>query len=842
MALQLTLNAARNEMISPGWCRTILAQNMIPAKRYIYDQSSYLPDPEGFTSNTKLWHEPLTGAVMLRPNFLTQKFWNSVDYEGDKFDAGDFTYGLGALYGLPDDFETIYQQNIGGVPCSPIMVTKHGSAGGVMQNMNTLATLTLHGSTGGPVYSLVGVDTAEEALPWCYLLRTKREFIQNEGFAFQLLPRDLQAASIFPYLMVYFGGKYCLQIGTDGQAELWMNVQGKSDTWLRLAKCDYNHTMASEAGSCLNVMILPFYGYHLGIYMSSGQENAGWFGAFGGDDPSPASRFFIQCTDLKDINGNELNPSGGVDPSTGLIPITQRDNITFAGRKDSQFALSFAQIRYPAAGTLYLAAEHIGMLRPDEDPVIETRKFKDRGDVVATSLQFQGFPWDKSVDVKLMPKVEFTAGTGYPFSGWENDRVYSPQLALLTAFIEPRTESVARTSENFSAKWQTLAFRGATEDDGAVLDFTSAPNEANYYDKGFTTVDLTVTDGMLAPPVTYALFGGVIDGFHTRHDVERPFASFSARDHWDILEKTYTWDSPVWDGRLLKEAVVWLLKQAGFHPNDIYVQPGALGITIPNTRRAGEYSHWQNEAESVADQLRRMLALSKVRIRPGYAPDGVIAEGGNTLTRANFCWEVMSLPQYTSSAQVVAKFWNDRPVGFPFPAESVRFAAAVPDLYCKALERDVRPPLYNILHLDAPTGSGKDAKRTMITHVNQASISDPAHKDYLGRAIRGYVYPGGHSAGPDDLVIYAREREREDMHSTEIASWDGEWRPKLREWDFVEIFARNTVTRQIVSFGVYQILERSLTLNIELGYGLDTHYVGKYVGAGDAYTDPGPPL
>lgn len=827
----LTLNNSRKELVEPPYCRTQLAQNFVPGAKPA-GITEYVATPEGFWSGTagRFFHDPLTGLLTLRPNFLDQGFWTTDDFEADKLAAADWDFGSG-------DFVEQFLQQIGATPVSPVVFTAHGNTAGAIDPLTGLTTLSLHGSTGGPPVELLQGAAAAD---YAYLLQTERVFARNEAFAFQLISHDLAMASTFPSHLVYFGKRYALLIGIGGRMELWRNEfadeaeVGAANEWRMLAALDYSASIDGQAQQSVSVMVLPYSERFIGILVGPGMANTSWVGAFGGEETSPARRYLVPIADEVEF-----------DEATELFKLTAADKITVAGLKTGQFSLGFYKIRYPAVSqTMHLAPEDLGALFPDDTPGWTAWETHNRGSTTFETINVDGTAWDPATDRKVVGEIVMTAGAGLDFESAAGEWIYTPEVHYATLQVPPKIELVDRSlSEvDLTQLWRRLSFVQRASAPG-YLDIETVNNESldTHFRKPSFPVRLELQDDLSG--TDYVLFDGLVTRNEANVPVERPQLALTANDGWQTLRENTFWDSPVFDAQEGYTALRWYLNGCGFDDSRIYVQDAALTPLLPEPVRPQDYTY-RSQGETGEEACYRILdAGLELTLDERHAETGWTAiDGVTALTETDMVWVIGIRPVFVDeeSTPTVAKFWLTKPAGETWSDEATRYLASGGDLRGYEANWSTRGPLYNVLHVDAPDASGKDAVRhSTALIVNEASRSDAASRDYIGRTIRGYANPATHGAKTkQEIMALARRLEEEDMHTEEIVTVFGEWRPWVRPDAFVEVYSLDFLTGFMKKRGIYRVMELAADVNISILPLVTGVYTLHWEADGEEYTDP----
>lgn len=837
----LQFNISQNELSQRGYCRTILAQNYVPGA--FHGSDLYKADPEGF-STKKYWHEPLTGILLLQPNFLNEQFWNTTTYETAKLTAAEWTFGSG-------DFETLYLQNISATPCSPVVVTHHTNTSGAIDPLTGLTAVEIHNSTGTPASSLLAGNSNAD---YAYLLQTDEELARNEGFAFQLLTHDLAQGSIFPYLCVYFGGDYCLLMGSGGRAELWKNEPiTDSDTqdettWRRVQVMDYSSSVDPENNGAISVMVVPFSRKYIGFYIGPGLVTSTWAGSNGSEDTSPARRYLYE---VKPIAEYDTGTGTTEDDDDGLFRITPKGKVTIAAPLLSQFALGFYRLRYPSTEqTVYLAPENLGEIF-DAKPSWESVGTNNRGLVTYDTVNVDSTAWDETTDTESVAKIVSTAGQGLPSETASGEYCYSPEMYYATATIDSNVAETVRTPVDISNLFQQCSLTQRINEP-SYMDVWTAPDESlNPYQRSHSMpIRLKMTDPATVANDTWTLFEGYVTDNAADVGPIGPALSFQCVDGWQILDECLIWDSPVHDGKGIVESIQYYLNYAGYDNSRIYVTDLVLSTYLPEAERPQDYTFRARPGDTAGDCIRRLLdAGLDVRLRQGWGTDGLTAlDGATSLSTEDWVWIIEHRPVYTTSTPISGRFWIRRPAGVSWEhdahADRFKTEGTTTNLKVFSATINTKGPRYNKLLLDCPTGSGKDAERISIkTLTNVDSIETSAHRDYTGRVKVGYIPASTHGARSiNDLTLVARRIEEDEMHTAEYATISGEWRPWILPDSFVELYDYSHTTGFVVKLGVYRVLEASPSFRYDRDTAqvalIECLYTLMWEHEGDAYTDP----
>lgn len=773
----------------------------------------------------------------MKPNFLSEQFWNSTTYEANKWLSTDWTFGSG-------DFTTVYLQNISATPCSPVTITTHTNTSGTINNLTGLTSLTVHGSTGAPPAVLLSGNSASD---YAYLLKSVRKLARNEGFAFQVLTNDLEFAGLFPYLCVYFGGNYCLLLGSGGRCELWKNkpeddTDPAADTWERVQVMDYSSSLDPENNNALSVMVIPFSERYLGFYIGPGLGSSEWAGQNGSQDTSPTRRYLVEVKEER-----EYDTGTGTDDhdDDGLWKITPEDHVVIAAPKLAQFALGFYEIRYPSEQTLYLAPENLGQLYTAK-PSWTSNGSINRGSVTFDTVNIDGTAWDFATDTEMVAKIVANSGNGITSESASGEKVYSPEVYWASAKIAPVIEPVDRSAiEEDLADLVQIFSVNQRIDEPSYMDLTTVPDESFYSlaRKHSQPIRLSLTDDI--DGTDYTLFEGYGQRTISKFYPTMTQLTIPAGDGWMVLEDQKVWDSRPFDGETVVSALQHFLNTAGYPDEKIYATDEVQSVYLREPARPQDYTFRANQGDSCADMCRRILSAGDdVRLRQGWASTGLTSLGGTALTETDWVWIIEHRPVYTSSTQIDAKFWLRKPLGETWNGEDDRFNDAVPDLKAWEAEPDIEGPQYTKYFIDCPDSAGKDATRHSIqTLRNTAAIETAAHRDYCGRVKHGHLNAATHGARTkQDLTPIARDHERDYMHAVEYLTIRGEWRPWLIPDTFVEFYAVNTITNLVEKWGVYRILDISYTVSYDRDASqlamVEAIYTMQWEHDGDEYTDP----
>lgn len=828
----LRADVTRDELTEIGYCKTTLAQNFVPAMKVV-PLGRFFIGFEGFGDG--VWHESLTGLLTLRPNIFRRGFWSSDTYEADKLTAADFTWGAG-------DFLTMYQQVIDSVACSPVLYSVHGNTAGEIDPFTGLPSLVVHGSTGAPAAELLDGGSASD---YCYALQTLRTLATNEAFAFQVTNNDLAMASVFPAYGFLFG-KFALLLGTAGRAEIWRNEteedsgEGQPDEWRLVSNIDYSSSLDGQNNDPITVLVLPFSYRRLGLYIGPGMLNASWAGASGDADTSAVKRFIIDVSDADLYDEATELPD---DPESGLYRITEPTKVTVFCRKTAQFSLGFYKVRFPSTEqTVHLTSEDLLQLYP-ETPEWTAYGARNRGSAAITTLNEDGTAWDPLEDRKMVAKIVLTPGEGLDTESASGEPIYSPEVNYATALVEPTIEEVVRSEADWTNAWESMTLARGIEGQ-TTLEINTIGDEYFYdwWRRHSYPVKLVLRDDISG--TDYALFAGT--ALNPRSIITKlPSLSVICVDVWEQLRAQYTWDSPVWDGEEAHWALRWILNQGGVPDSRIYVSEAARSPRLPKPDVPQSYTYRAAQGEDLEQQAYRILdAGLDITMRERHAETGWIAFDGVTeLTEEDYVVVIDVRPVFVDeeSTPVVARFWNDLPVGDTWASENTRFQSSPNDIKVNELAPDVRGPLANVLTVDCPSSSGQDARRHSIANiVNFDALTNTSHRDYQGYKRRRYVNAATHGAKTaEDLTLLARSINDEDLKTQEYISTDGEWRPWIMEDTFVELYARNTVTQFMEKLGVYRVVEVAPHIQrATLAVGVKARYVLKWEAEGAAYLDP----
>lgn len=827
------LNHTRLELTEPPYDRELEARNMEPAEKWTGVSSGLLEDPESYRARG-IWKEPFFGRLMLRPNLLDEDFWHTSAFESDKLQLSDFQSSAG-------DFKGHFLSVSGATPTNPAIRTTHGSASASIVNLAGL-TINVLGSTKPPSRIL---ELASNTLHGWHI-KTSRSFARNEGFSFTYTFEDLNVSRVFPTNVVLFGNEFALVLGYGGRAAFWQNQNpGLGDAgWVRLGSINYSEANDSFAGKPITFTILPFALNHIAVYIGDTLKMTEYTGVNSGLYLGPARRAVFKVREQPQY-----------DSANDIYRITDAAPIHFGGLLGQQFSLQVSALRYPTSKEFFLSADYIGPARTGT-PQFTTRGTTNRGAMVVAAYNKASQAWDSATDkTTLAPKISFFAGHGMPGSGVESQNVYSPELTSLRSRIDQVITSIARTPVDLTTYWSDIEVQQSTEHEVGHADITTIPSENLYQHRRtaqwpayIEVTDPYVSDGAGGYSAkTYRIFEGIIKPNRSIIGSQRPVMDFTIRDYWQLLRERPVMNAGWFDGQYLFKAIKVILNGCGFDDSIIVVDDAAKSIKLPLGKNDSDRMFAFHPGDNAQELVGNILEWhSDVRLTPRYARTGWHADdrgsngaGAGTAVFEDDCvWHLFLDPLYKSNVTISAKFYFAFPTGYS-KSDVERYSAAIPELIAEEYEPEVLEPEFNYLYVDAATSTGKDATCERVTHVNVASITDPNSADYLARVKLGYVPPELSGANSlEEALRVAQLLERYAMHTLEVVSFKGEWRPKLRPYDFVELYGIDfSVTpKKLTKLGVFRIEEMNVELNSEFEFARKANYIVKRVANGASFT------
>ena len=769
--IQILKKFPRTELLQEGWAKSRLASSITPSKLNpdtgIYEEGT-LP--------AKLWREPNTGVIMLRPTPLIPEFWEDSTYDSAHMALAkwNFNESSGGETGLMD------------VPQNDSIHTKRGSATSELIELLIEAAIT-------SILTSVGSE-----MKW--VMQSKDPLIINEGWSVWVHPPGIYTDRAADYMMISFGEKYVLHLKMNGTASLWVNVGTMSSaSWVEKTSFQYSGG-GVDHNKPFQITVIPFGYEYISFQFSQSNEPAKKTNA--GVKTKGTNSY------LYEISKHEGSEAVEYDSDTNQWVKTKQGKLAVALRRDQwQYGFAFSKVRYPSTETLTTIPEQIPEVNPYNDPQTLFRGFygQESADSSITHLSSsfvnqEDAAWNKSVDKQLVMKIRFDSSV---------DNIYTPELWSYDLEVPEETHTPDWTPEDLSAKWTSLRFQRSVDPDVCVSEFRIENDNFDELFTGWGPVRIkygttVVFDGYIyrKQPTIETIFGmnqGTTRALST--------SAYSCRDMWLRLNEKYIPDFTFLDGLGLLDTIKKLIKRCGFLEDDIeVVDPESIlasltfeGFSDPNDQKG------INQDGTVGDILRDILRYYgplPIRIRP---VDGK--------------WKIYLAPQYDSGTPPAKIFQTFKE---PSTTDSDRWAAGIYYIQSNP-EFTVEEPFFNGLIARTSKGSadGAEGIQSVIPcGKTDNGIADDTAFWFVGRAKLKIVAPPEITVAQSQIELAKLARFYYDRNSRTkaILEFMGEWTDDIDVDDFIWVQGYNDVSEK-VSYGAYRIE----TIDVESRLDLSTH-------------------
>lgn len=658
MGIELLLNTTENELRDPGWGKTLSALQIVHREPLA----------------GRLWREPVTGAVMLRPSPLLPEWREGDTYEGDKVTADDFHRR--ELF-----WETVYTRE---GPSDPFLSLGY-PAGSMPEEVELDTGLGMGGLLEGYGSGLV------------WALHSKENFALNQGLYLEARHLGFTYDRAADYLAVAFG-QYALKLRTDGTALLLRYQQGENE-WSLLQAMRFAGP-AEQHGEGLSVLVLPVLGNRLHFYFSSLR-----FVDVSAESqrlPSPRSSHYAYRLPRSQEHW---------DSSARVWRVVDEGPVRVAVSPGRRYFLQVGKVRFATGQhTVYLGPDDLGAPLAKQ-PAITLHGYLP-GDAHMEGLVLDadtGGVFSVGESTKPQPRILLTGATSGP---------WSPELHAVTLAFAPRLATVERQAVDVGGEVLSASLRLSDDLRAQTLQVTARDPDGDHW-------GLPLRAGLpcrLSLAGT-ALFYGAVVSVASRPGLFGSTVTLLSRDGWNRLESVQAAPSPAFDGWVHTDAVRYLLGRAGVADDEMDITEGDGTLpgggqrddepdAIPLSPSVNDWRFCAKPGDTVADMLRLIATQFS----------------GWTLRHDAGTWRYRPRPQgqepeltlFARTADYVA---SSEPDERKLRALTLRLIA--------------EPPEFNVLYVYGADGS-RDAQRVMTYERNLASIQNPDSQDYLGRAIEAH--------------------------------------------------------------------------------------------------------
>jgi hypothetical protein len=892
MDIKVLVNDPRQELVVPPY---VLGRRAINIPAGVFNRNAQKWEKGAEIFRELFWKEPNFGSLMLTPHVeLSAKYYSPralksiIQLEG-------YQGGYENVY-LRDPFYKWLHN-----PLDMSQKLMGDDAGNMEIPLIYLRWGGDPGRSGGARFPLAGLGSfqtdpefwekmddggnpIDDSPNWVVGAFTDKPLYQNEGFTIQFQEEQNAFQQAQTFAVVGFGAEMrgsrilpagALKIGTNG-VSLWVvYVDEMGGQRLKKVLQIGVGLQNTENGRMMSVTVLPILKKYLAVYVNE---------------------FFIGYTPAfrrtGDAKGAQVG--GGVfevlrEPEAtpdGLWRILKPGHLVLHFHKFSP-AMAFVAsvVRYRGTSGLPLqfttAPELLGQPAYAKPEVRNEwqRYVVNRGQVKfeiknIEDGDFRVLP-DPNADKEYVVKVGLAPGNA---DGSERGQaVYSPEVTYLEVRRKADEVLVERTPTDLSASWKEI--------DGLTLNWE--------HEKGNVNVKLIPTPqsksliGKASLPLAielrhptnglwYRVFEGYTTEIRASLGTRLPIVELEGTDGWGRLDEMVVKDSVLGDEAKLWEYLVWILEMAGWSRarNICYLGAnearGLKDVRVNVPIRPEDFAVKATLYDSLGDALR--MGLEKwgdVRLMQTYGHpnfwsiDG-IESGSHSRTPSNNpfrpderVWLIYVEPPMEREEDIVklskiANFWfvlhPEKPRDYYGDEARWTYWENPSDdnergyrLFGWNLERHVMPPEFNALTVSAVVGSGEAGEREeVVVEVNNASVTDPAHRDYIGRLKEAFL-PGSvlGLSRVEDAVIVAKRLMREAGRSQEYAVFDGEWLPDIEPGFRVALFGRkySEPEDRLVKYGEYWIENVEVNITQKEAKGWRAKYTCRRIGNGQAFVE-----
>lgn len=776
--IAVTLDYERRELLRDGWGKSLLA-SAIPPAQYVDTGIAGTRRFDRCSLPAALWREPHTGIIMLRPSALKEGFWNDAAFEDLRLGETDWRTVVDTLR-----YDTTTKAGY----------LMRASASASLSNLDSLRAITIQLLT-------------DYLSNMACTMETHNPFAPNEGWAAFLRPYGIFTDRTDQWLSIEFGDRYCIRIGTGGEAVL-LAYDSDSSEWrermtMAFGQGGVDHTRAFQ------LTVIPWGSRYISIIFSQARLELGHLISMG------QGRRLHDATFLYDMVAHGETPNW--DSTLNHYVKTPLSHIRVAFAKTKYAAgIQLSRIRYDTdEATLYVLPQLIEVPRPAADvaemlqfrghePGVKDGAGEGRSSIITTPLNQANAAFTPATDTQIVAKIDFQASTDSIDPS--KDGLYSPELWSLDYDIPEETHTPDRDPITLSEDWNFIEIRRGVDPDvsSALVRLEKQSQLDTMFRFGGP---ILITDN--GTPI----FEGNTVRKPTTLDGPKVIVQqqLDARDLWLRLNEMPIYQSINVDGKPLLETVTKFIKRAGFTDADINtVDPDGYidALALPKFDDPNDQLNFSEDA-TCGDVIRSIIelhSLRPIRIRP-----------------VNGQWKIYLAPQYDSGTPPTKKFYL-RSSHMVNQADAARWAANEFKVLTKA-EWSVEEPEFNTLLAKIATASEAPASAHMISISNEAattsdqykSVQDKTWVNHMGRVKVKMLGPQDlpmartKEDGTIQLRTYFERRNR----GLRLLEFGGEWNSTIDADDFIWLIGLDENLAR-VSYGAYRI--ENLVAEIDLDF------------------------
>lgn len=791
--IQITLNKPRRELALEGW----RSFRHAPAIRTA--QKIAAVDTNGGQTGAsawqdcappkEIWRHPATGAVMVRPSGLRDDLFESTEFSTGKIPASGWRCNS-------SEWQTIDYSEWGKAPGSFVAWSPAlGSKTAFLTPISVSPAMQLFQSQAG------------SPIVWTH--ETTAMQLQNQGFGVIFHPFGISYTRGTALAAVGFGGRYVLEITTNGVAKFWIHI---NQNWFQAASIDYA-AGGVKTNVPLQINILPTGTGHLTILISD----------------------FSQTT-ARVLNSSTRTPRMDVAHTIDLRPYF--DDIIYSPTEGYWTTLPPAPIVIGCRGrtynviwtaykNIYPTATQQVLLRPENllQPKEQGGEQIDMLGLMSTQPPADGKPWMRLLP--LSPSGIFT---------WSDEAIMALQLNLrASSLVSPElwgygisipetTVTPTWTPIDVSARFLRLIFKRSLDLDPQNADIRlNLDNDPRGIYRLYGPVEITAK-GMR-----------VWEGYVSQR---RPTIESSAAMVTDQMQcvgiETRLAETPAGfepiGGFIIKDIFLGLLNKAGFATADVEfgADDGWFDTTTIPQPNGTEQDKAFSADSSVADALRGMAEYYGVQDRSAIM---------YTYNPATQKWLIQTVPKYNPESPPTVRFHaGEPPVGYE--DEDARWAAGQ-YLISQPIEITVDPPAFNTVRLRVAESTSEDSKGLGVTvRADADSVNNPLANHFTGRVIQQRIESPRAMAltTQDEAERYVRFIVDQFSNRRISATWEGEWQPGIDIGTECALIGMIEEGGEMVpiSYGAFRITEMEVEITHDaddMSWTWHGSYTGEYLGA-----------
>lgn len=764
--IQVRLNVPRHELLAQGW----EVERLGGAFKFCEvgaDKFESCKPPDDF------WQEPNTGALLLRPSYL------SADYDESEFYQG---YRI-----LSSNMEK---------------ARIYAGGGPVVKELPSGALVTLRNDpylwqplTAAVAATQALLDQYSGKLVWT--MRTHDPLAPNEGWAAEIQPYGVHTDRAGIYLGFHFGHIFFLAIHMNGTAVLWENTGTQDDPkWIDRALFTFrqggvDHTLPFQVG------VVPFGFDKISFTFSNTPQAAPpgiYLAHFMAGAGNPSVSYLYEGRRYKEDEFDSVS-NQWIKTKSAKLHVAMR-------LSKHQYLLRLSRIRYPQSAVCRLGPELLKELRTDTDPVVEMKGFEGMAlpgqtpaDVSWITIGKNGYEFDNEIDTEAAIELTLTSS---------GDRMYTPEVWRYSMGIPPLSFTPDWTPIDISPNWTVIRFQRTVVFDVSVCEI-KYERQADF-PKLFKlngTVEVKVGDDVV--------FEGYVE--RSQPVLEGPQAiivnQLECRDLWVRLNETPVDEFASLDGKPVLDTIKKILAYAGFteeedievsDPDDILAE-----MVFGSSNEQSDLKQFDTDA-TAGEALRWILDQyqSKLRVR-----------------RVGGKWKIYLAPVY--------EFDPEDPDPEKLPTKRLILHSSLFTLVDDAFPTDAERwenheykclsnPEFTVLHQDFNslevravggyrdiTGGGNVTSGIVTTIYDKDSYEDPDYIDFVGRVIPKHEGPQNITAtSQEELNGIARNKWDGRSFARRPLEVRGEWQPEIDADDFFWVIGIDDAGNR-VSYGAYRI-------------------------------------